>query len=311
MSVTAGSHASRAAVKLMTRATRANLQHALARSAVALPIYHQSSNANVRSPIRRLLPKIDSHTLLQRSQDVAASRTSSPVMYNSFNRIQNVFGFFTTVACVFGAFIAATDLFSPRDPSGVITPQNIQVVKGRPHYYSSKKEEYAIIRFSLDADLSSLFTWNTKNLFVYVTADWPGPDNTTNSAVIWDSIITNPSADHLLNVGPHTLKKMRKLSAGKSIDPSRGKLKLKNQKPKYQITHPSGKIAETADVTLKLHYNVQPWVGLLTWNLPKDLFLWKTLGGGESDKIALPALKTKDSKDSKSNSKSKAKKARA
>ncbi|KAJ6783790.1 hypothetical protein PWT90_04393 [Aphanocladium album] len=237
-------------------------------------------------------------------------------MYNSFNRIQNVFGFFTTVACVFGAFIAATDLFSPRDPSGVIAPQNIQVhaensVKGRPHYYSSKKEEYAIIRFSLDADLSSLFTWNTKNLFVYVTADWPGPDNTTNSAVIWDSIITNPSADHLLNVGPHTLKKLRKLSAGKSIDPSRGMLKLKNQKPKYQITHPSGKIAQTADVTLKLHYNVQPWVGLLTWNMPQDLFLWKTLAGGESDKIALPALKAKDSKDTKTKTKTKTKKAKA
>ncbi|KAK8148324.1 Signal peptidase complex subunit [Beauveria asiatica] len=229
-------------------------------------------------------------------------------MYNSFNRIQNVFGFFTTVACVFGAFIAATDFFSPREPSGIIAPDNIQVVKGRPHYYSTKKEEYAVIRFSLDADLSSLFTWNTKNLFVYVTADWPGVDNTTNSAVIWDSIITNPSADHLLNIGPATLKKLRKSSAGKSIDPNRGKLKLKNQKPKYQITHPSGKIAQTEDVTLKLHYNVQPWVGLLTWNLPRDLFLWKTMSGGESDKLALPALKVKDSKETKeTKAKSKAK----
>ncbi|KAJ2969657.1 hypothetical protein NQ176_g8550 [Zarea fungicola] len=230
-------------------------------------------------------------------------------MYNSFNRIQNVFGFFTTVACVFGAFIAATDLFSPRNPSGVITPDSLQVVKGRPHYYSSKKEEYAIIRFSLEADLSSLFTWNTKNLFVYVTADWPSGagDNSTNSAVIWDSIITNPSADHLLNIGPATLKKLRKSSAGKSIDPSRGKLKLKNQKPKYQITHPSGKIAQTEDVTLKLHYNVQPWVGLLTWNIPRDIFLWKPLSGGESKKIALPALKVKETKDTKSKTKPKTK----
>ncbi|KAM3513661.1 hypothetical protein MY11210_002672 [Beauveria gryllotalpidicola] len=232
-------------------------------------------------------------------------------MYNSFNRIQNVFGFFTTVACVFGAFIAATDLFSPREPSGIIAPDNIQVVKGRPHYYSTKKEEYAVIRFSLDADLSSLFTWNTKNLFVYVTADWPGADNTTNSAVIWDSIITNPSADHLLNIGPATLKKLRKSSAGKSIDPNRGKLKLKNQKPKYQITHPSGKIAETEDVTLKLHYNVQPWVGLLTWNLPQDLFLWKTMSGGESDKLALPALKVKETKETKAKTKVKVNKAKA
>lgn len=96
---------------------------------------------------------------------------------------------------------------------------------GRPHYYSSKKEEHASIRFSLDADLSSLFTWNTKQLFVYVTAEWPdsdSPDGTpTNSAVIWDTIITSPSSDHLANVGPATMKKLRRSAEGKSIDPSR------------------------------------------------------------------------------------------
>ena len=96
-------------------------------------------------------------------------------------------------------------------------------VRGRAHYYSSKKEEYAIIKFSLDADLSSLFTWNTKQLFVYVTAEWPdaADANSTNSAVIWDSIITSPSSDHLANIGPATLKKLRKSAQGKSIDPSR------------------------------------------------------------------------------------------
>ncbi len=54
----------------------------------------------------------------------------------------------------------------------------------------------------------SLFTWNTKQVFVYVTAEWPAPggasSDATNQAVIWDSIITNPSADHLQNNnGPH------------------------------------------------------------------------------------------------------------
>ena len=102
-------------------------------------------------------------------------------------------------------------------------------VRGRPHYYSSKKEEYAIIKFSLDADLSSLFTWNTKQVFVYVTAEWPAAGgsssssatNATNQAVIWDSIITNPSADHLQNIGPIAMKKLVRSAAGKSIDPNR------------------------------------------------------------------------------------------
>lgn len=88
--------------------------------------------------------------------------------------------------------------------------------------YSTKKEEYAVMKFNMEADLSTLFNWNTKSVFVYVTAEWPaGPANETDSAVIWDSIITSPSSDHLANIGPATLKKLRKSAKGKSIDPSR------------------------------------------------------------------------------------------
>jgi hypothetical protein len=200
-------------------------------------------------------------------------------------------------------------------------------VRGRPHYYSSKKEEYAIIKFSLDADLSSLFTWNTKQLFVYVTAEWPSAggsgsgQNASNQAVIWDSIITAPSADHLANLGPIAMKKLKRSAQGKSIDPSRyahlflllpllcmfngcvgltlwmnehsGKLSIKNQRPKYQITHPTGKVAEQEDVVLRLHYNVQPWVGFLTWNQDADIWKWKTLRNNLSKKFTLPAIKKK------------------
>jgi hypothetical protein len=59
-----------------------------------------------------------------------------------------------------------------------------------------------------------------------VTAEWPdttagGAANATNKAVIWDSIITSPSADHLTNIGPVAKRKLIKSAAGKSIDPSR------------------------------------------------------------------------------------------
>lgn len=73
-----------------------------------------------------------------------------------------------------------------------------------------------------------------------------------------------------------------------------GKLSLKNQRPKYQITHPKGKIAETDDVRLRLHYNVQPWVGALTWDQGRDYGFWKAMAGGESKVFALPATKKKD-----------------
>lgn len=145
-------------------------------------------------------------------------------MYSSIVRIQNTFGFFTTVAFCVAALIAASDFLSPRAPTiNSLKTTSVQVVRGRPHYYSTKKEEYAIIKFSLDADLSDLFTWNTKQVFVYVTAEWPETNggNTTNKAVIWDSIITSPSADYLTNLGPASKKKLIKSAKGKSIDKSR------------------------------------------------------------------------------------------
>jgi hypothetical protein len=80
----------------------------------------------------------------------------------------------------------------------------------------------------------------------------------------------------------------------------RGILSIKNQKPKYQITHPTGKIAETTDVELKLHYNVQPWVGILTWNQDIDIGLWKKLKNGASKTFTLPSIKKKDEGKTKS-----------
>ncbi|RKF56854.1 Microsomal signal peptidase subunit 3 [Golovinomyces cichoracearum] len=216
-------------------------------------------------------------------------------MHSTTLRLQNVFGFFTTVIFAVAILIASSDLFVHRTPSASISLKEAQVIYGRPHYYSVKKEQYAVIRFSLSTDLSSLFNWNTKQLFVYVTASWPNSTSTeiSNEAVIWDTIITNPSADHLLNVGPATLKKLVASSKGRSIDPRRGKLNLKNQKAKYQITSPTGKVAEIDNMVLKLNYNVQPWVGALTWTPQLELWRWKNLDGGVSAPFKLPAMKAK------------------
>jgi hypothetical protein len=80
----------------------------------------------------------------------------------------------------------------------------------------------------------------------------------------------------------------------------RGLLKLRNQKPKYQITSPSSKLAETEDVKLYVHYNVQPWVGILSWTPQMEFGGWKKMKGGVSKVFRLPALKVKEKTTSKS-----------
>jgi signal peptidase complex subunit 3 len=72
-------------------------------------------------------------------------------MHSALVRLQNVFGFFTTVAFTVAAVIALSSFVAPQNPTADIQVRSVQVVKGRPHYYSYKKEEYAHIKFDLDA----------------------------------------------------------------------------------------------------------------------------------------------------------------
>lgn len=218
-------------------------------------------------------------------------------------------------------------------------------MKARPHYYSERKEEYAHIRFNLDmgrftftsrdlpldpsalstlvfgigplhedgkhqltllvTDLSSLFTWNTKQVFVYVSAIYPpslsDPYSSSKSdanfepasqAIIWDAILAAPSEPWHQNqyvyprikesdkpaeagenkyanyvTGTDSDAKDRKVKDGKVPSSSKklGILRLGNQRPKYQITDMTGQIAGRSNATLQLGWNVQPWVGALRW----------------------------------------------
>ncbi|KAL1302967.1 hypothetical protein AAFC00_003285 [Neodothiora populina] len=235
-------------------------------------------------------------------------------MHSSLVRVQNVFGFFTTVAFTLGALIALSVVVSPQTPRAELRLRNVQVVKGRPHYYSARKEEYAHIKFDLDADLTSLFTWNTKQVFVYITATFASAntssssssDSSSSEAIIWDAILPHPSAPEHANTYIHpspsssssSTSRKSKLRAGLKSYPAGsagpGILRLKSQKPKYQITTPWSKIGGLKDCRLHLRYNIQPWVGALTWSSEEDRGLaWKGVQGGESGTFEMPVVVNK------------------
>ena len=53
-----------------------------------------------------------------------------------------------------------------------------------------------IFYFDLDADLSPVFNWNVKQLFVYVTAEYKSKTNELNQVVIWDKIVLDKEDKH-------------------------------------------------------------------------------------------------------------------
>ncbi|KAK6373298.1 hypothetical protein LTS17_008318 [Exophiala oligosperma] len=236
-------------------------------------------------------------------------------MHNALNRVQTTFGFFTTCAFTLAAIIALLSVIPIPSPSGSpsasVAVRNVQVVKGRAHYYTKKREEFAQVRFDLDADLSSLFTWNTKQLFVYVTVNYPsggGDDATTNNkmseAVIWDTIIPatstpwswqNLKQKYFPDKKNKPKKSKRESMSKQSKDLVKpGFISLKNQKPKYHVTDPSGIIAERANATLQVSWNVQPWVGALVWDkgfLGQRVGKWRAGKVGKSQVFRFPPRK--------------------
>ncbi|RDH32716.1 microsomal signal peptidase subunit [Aspergillus welwitschiae] len=231
-------------------------------------------------------------------------------MHSTLNRAQGVFGFFTTVA-LFVAGLAALSVFlyPTDDVTSSVKLRDVKVTKGRPHYYSTRKEEYAAMKFDLDADLTPLFNWNTKQLFVYVYATYPSePSNPTTSApshsVIWDTIIPAPESPYSFNAlrkkfFPSASSANKKRSTKKTSTTSKtakkasepGKLRLRDQRAKYSIGDVSGKMAERENVTLSVGWNVQPWVGALWW-APETGGAMRTKGDvGTSKAFGLPALK--------------------
>jgi len=70
------------------------------------------------------------------------------------------------------------------------------------HMHSLKKyrdgTDKAVLTFDIDADLSSVFNWNTKQLFVFLVAEYASTSNRKNEVVIWDAIIrTKEEAQYL------------------------------------------------------------------------------------------------------------------
>ena len=61
----------------------------------------------------------------------------------------------------------------------------------------SAGHDQAILSLAIDADLRSVFNWNVKQLFVYVTAEYETQANVLNQVVVWDSVISEPEQAHI------------------------------------------------------------------------------------------------------------------
>ncbi|KAG4395506.1 hypothetical protein GLYMA_20G232300v4 [Glycine max] len=67
---------------------------------------------------------------------------------------------------------------------------------------------------NISANLQSLFTWNTKQVFVFLAAEYETPKKPLNQISLWDGII--PSKDHA-KFWIHTSNKYRFIDQGSNL----------------------------------------------------------------------------------------------
>ncbi|KAJ7634927.1 signal peptidase 22kDa subunit [Roridomyces roridus] len=116
-------------------------------------------------------------------------------MHTIWSRINNISALLSS--CMMGLFAAialsslAQQFFqAPLDPSSV----SITSLKVAPGKGKQSKVDHALVQFELDANLTPLFNWNTKQLFVYLDAEYTNSKGVKNSVVIWDRIVRSKSS---------------------------------------------------------------------------------------------------------------------
>ncbi|PWN47615.1 signal peptidase 22 kDa subunit [Violaceomyces palustris] len=159
-------------------------------------------------------------------------------MHSTVQRFNAVTALATSVILCLLAMVGFTS-FPIHKPNANVLVNDIKVISGRAQWHMDRRtQDFLETRFDVDVDLSSLFNWNTKQVFVYLSAEYDSKDHELNQAVIWDRIVRRKEDAHVV---------------------------IKDQTHKYGLRSVNKSFDDVNNVTLTLKWNVMPKVGWLTF----------------------------------------------
>ncbi|CAN0914287.1 Signal peptidase complex subunit 3B [Linum grandiflorum] len=124
-------------------------------------------------------------------------------------RANAVLTFGITILALICAMASVSDNFNSPSPSVQIEILNINWFQRQPH-----GNDEVSLTMNITADLQSLFTWNTKQVFVFVAAEYETSKNALNQVSVWDLII--PSKDEA-KFSTQTSNKYRFVDQGSNL----------------------------------------------------------------------------------------------
>lgn len=124
-------------------------------------------------------------------------------------RFNAVVTFAVTLLAVICAMASISDNFNAPSPSADVKVLNINWFQKQPN-----GNEEVSLTLNISADLQSLFTWNTKQVFVFVAAEYESSQNALNQVSLWDGIIPSKEDAKFLI---HTTNKYRFIDQGSNL----------------------------------------------------------------------------------------------
>ncbi|KAJ8583316.1 signal peptidase 22 kDa subunit [Rhizopogon salebrosus TDB-379] len=158
-------------------------------------------------------------------------------MHSIYSRVNGVSGLWSTCITVLLVAIALSSFLFNAGPKGDLDIVSLKVFHSKTRRYPYKNEEISFVKFNISTDFTPLFNWNTKQLFVYLEAEYTSALGVNNTVILWDRIVR------------------RKEDAKIDIV----------QKDKYRLRDLSGSFRDVHPVQYSLRYNVMPYVGMLSY----------------------------------------------
>ncbi|XP_022131260.1 signal peptidase complex subunit 3B-like [Momordica charantia] len=130
-------------------------------------------------------------------------------MHSFGYRANAVVTFAVTILAIMCAMASFSDNFNSPSPTAHIQVLNIKWFQKQLH-----GNDEVSMTLNISADMQSLFTWNTKQVFVFVAAEYETPKNSLNQISLWDAII--PSKENA-RFSIHTVNKYRFIDQGSNL----------------------------------------------------------------------------------------------
>ncbi|KAG6590382.1 Signal peptidase complex subunit 3B [Cucurbita argyrosperma subsp. argyrosperma] len=117
--------------------------------------------------------------------------------------------FAVTILAIMCTMASFSDNFNSPSPTARVQVLSINRFQKQIH-----GNDEVTMTLNISMDLQSLFTWNTKQVFVFVAAEYETPKNSLNQISLWDGII--PSKENA-KFSIHTSNKYRFIDQGSNL----------------------------------------------------------------------------------------------